>query len=275
MKNIFKKNHIIITALAIMIVIAGYLSFTNDDTADKKGTLQTDATGSGDYEEFTALDGMDLVTETGTTGVTGDKTTDDKDDTVLDDADAADKAAETTGDDENDEAIDTNSALESDELGDISDEDILANAKDVTDNGELNLEEGVPGEAVLANAASQIDSSYFITNKFEREQLRAKIRSYYMDIINSKELSEEQKQTALDGMMEFTDIMAKEKKAEMKLEAKGFADSIVFMNDGAVDVVVNSESLTDQQLAIIESIVKDETGVSVENIDIDPVVFSE
>lgn len=31
MKNIFKKNQIIITALAIMIVIAGYLSFTNKD----------------------------------------------------------------------------------------------------------------------------------------------------------------------------------------------------------------------------------------------------
>ena len=38
MKNIFKKNQIIITALAIMIIIAGYLSFTNDDKLDDSGT---------------------------------------------------------------------------------------------------------------------------------------------------------------------------------------------------------------------------------------------
>ena len=47
------------------------------------------------------------------------------------------------------------------------------------------------------------------------------------------------------------------------------------MNEGTVDVVVNAEALTDQQLAIIESVVKDETGVAIENIDINPAVFSE
>jgi stage III sporulation protein AH len=273
MKNIFKKNHIIITALAIMIVIAGYLSFTNDDAADKKDAIQTDAMNSGDYEEFTDSEGVDVATTTGTdtTGTKNDTTAADKD-TTLDDANAADKDAEAT-DDENDETTGTDK--DADELGDISDEDMLANAQDVTDNGELDLEEGVPGEAVLANAASKIDASYFVANKFEREQVRAKIKENYMDIINSKELSKEQKQAAVDSMLEFNDIMAKEKKAEMILEAKGFADSIVFMNEGTVDVVVNAEALTDQQLAIIESVVKDETGVAIENIDINPAVFSE
>ncbi len=270
MKNIFKKNHIIITALAIMIVIAGYLSFTNDDMAGKEDAVQTDAMNSGDYDEYTASGEMDVATTTGT-----DTTGEDTDDTTLDDVDAEDTDDtddEANVDDENDETTDTNDA---DELGDISDEDILANAQNVSDNGELDLEEGVPGEAVLANAASQIDPSYFVANKFEREQTRARIKANYMDIIDSKEVSEEQKQVAIDKMLAFTEMMNKEKKAEMLLEAKGFSDSIVFMGDGTVDVVVNAEALTDQQLAIIESIVKDETGIAVENIDINPAVFSE
>jgi stage III sporulation protein AH len=273
MKNIFKKNHIIITALAIMIVIAGYLSFTNDDLANKKDTVETDAKNNGDYEEFTDSEGMDLATADGTdTDVTDDTDatddTTDTDDVTDEDTDELDA----TADDENDETSDD---TESDELGDISDEDMVADAQKVSDNGELDLEEGVPGEAVLANAASTIDASYFVTNRIEREQVRAKNRSYYLDIINSETVSKEQRQAAVDSMLELTDIISKENKTEMLLEAKGFDGSIVFIDDGVVDVVVNAEALTDQQLAIIEKVVKDKTGISVENININPVVISE
>ena len=39
MKRLFRKNQIIITALAIMIVIAGYLNFTADQTKPVKKSL--------------------------------------------------------------------------------------------------------------------------------------------------------------------------------------------------------------------------------------------
>ena len=265
MKNIFKKNHIIITALAIMIIIAGYLSFTNDDLADKKDAIETEATNDGDYEEFTDSEDMDLVT-VDDTGVEDAEATDADDKNV----DLTAEDAETV-DDENDETADNTK----DELADISDEDMLADAQKVSDNGELDLEEGVPGEAVLANAASTIDASYFASNKIEREQVRAKNKADYMEIINSTTVSKDQRQSAVDCMLELTDIITKENKTEMLLEAKGFAEPIVFMDDGKVDVVVNAEALTDQQLAIIEEVVKDKTGVAVEYISINPVVISE
>jgi stage III sporulation protein AH len=280
MKNIFKKNQIIITALAIMIVIAGYLSFTNDDTPDDANTLEATNPDSEDYDVFTEMeDGMELATDTTTddtdTDTTDTDTTDtdtdttDNEDTTLDDTDE-----DTTAEEDNDETDDVDTdADESDELGDISDEDLLETAQNVADNGELEPEDGVPGEAVLANAA--IDSSYFISTKIEREQTRASNRETLMDVIGSAEISNEQKQEATERMIELVDIAEKENATENLLAAKGFDGAVVFIVDGEVDVVVNAANLTDQQLAVIEDVVKDKTDIAVEHISINPVVIAE
>jgi len=277
MKNIFKKNQIIITALAIMIVIAGYLSFTNDDTPDDPNTLEATNPDSEDYDVFTELeDGMELATDTGTGTDTTDTDTTDTDDTTTTDTDTTldDTDAATTGTEDNDETtevgVEENAA---DELGDISDEDLLETAQNVADNGELELEDGVPGEAVLASAA--LDSGFFISKKIEREQTRAMSRESLMDVIGSTTISEEAKEKAIARMIELTNISEKEKNAEMLLEAKGFDGAVVFIAEGEVDVVVNAETLTDQQLAIIENVVKTKTDITAEHISINPVVVSE
>ena len=43
MKNVFKKNQIIITTLALMIVVAGYVSYTNGNLKDKDVARETSA----------------------------------------------------------------------------------------------------------------------------------------------------------------------------------------------------------------------------------------
>ncbi len=265
MKNIFKKNHIIITALAIMIVIAGYLSFTNRDAAEKADKSDNEVVETGDYEEFTQVKDGDEVSEDGTMDI--EEVSEVSDILETDATDQEEVASEEDGDQLNAQKEDT------EELTDISDEDVLADAHDVSDNGELNLEEGVPGEAVLAKAT--IDSSYFVSNRVKREQVRSKSKELYMELIQSPDITNEQKQKAIDGMLELTDVIDKENATEMLLEAKGFADAVVFISDGKAEVVVNASSLTDQQLAIIESVVKEKTGIEVKNIGINPVVIEE
>ncbi|MDF2941783.1 MAG: putative rane protein [Herbinix sp.] len=276
MKNIFKKNQIIITALAIMIVIAGYLSFTNDDTPkNDANTLEATNPDSEDYDIFTELEeGTDVATETGTDAdVTGTEATDADVETDTTDVATEDADADVTVAEDSDETTPVASEDASEETADISDEDILDTAQDVADNGELNLDDGVPGEAVLANAAR--DSSFFISTKIEREQTRAMSKDTLMDVIGSTTISEEAKQEAIDRMIELTDIAEKENATEMLLEAKGFDGAVVFIVDGEADVVVNAETLSDQQLAIIESVVKDKTDISAKHITINPVVVTE
>lgn len=280
MKNIFKKNHIIITALAIMIVIAGYLSFTNRDTAEDTDNAETANLDTDEYDEFTELDGLEVVTDTTGTEDTATDTTDTTTDTAGTE-DTTTDTTDTTVDDTNAEttAAQDDAALEETatdgDLGesDISDEDILATAQDVTDNGELDLEEGVPGEAVLANAA--IDASYFISTKIDREQVRSKNKDTLMELIGSEVISDEAKQDAIATMIELTEIAEKENAAEMLLEAKGFNGAVVFIVDDQVDVVVNAETLSEQQLAIIEDVVKSKTEFAVGNIHITPVVVAD
>lgn len=269
MKNIFKKNHIIITALAIMIVIAGYLAFTNKDKPDE-GAVTTANPATDDYEEFTGLDGLEEVNDNmanADTDVNGadmaDTDVEGTDTAGATDAETSGEAASAETDDKNDEMAGN----------DISDEDILANSSTVSDNGELNTEDGVPGEAVLASTT--LDASYFTSKRLDREQIRAKNREIFLEIIQSTDLSKDEKKAAVNGMIELTDIQDKEGAAEMLLEAKGFDGAIVFINDGTVDVVVNSATLTEQQLAIIEEIVKEKTDIPVEHININPVVVAD
>ena len=87
-----------------------------------------------------------------------------------------------------------------------------------------------------------------------------------MEIINNVNISEEQKQEAVDGMIALTDIAEKETAAEILLEAKGFEDVVVSITDGMVDVVVNTADLSEAQRAQIEDIVVRKTGIGAENI---------
>ncbi len=269
MKNIFKKNQIIITALAIMIVIAGYLSFTNDDKPDDADTVMTN---NPDYDVVVGVDGVDYAQNTTDVGdIPGDDTTDITDDTTNGEADDTADADQADGEDETaatDEEKDTIG-----ELGDISDEDILAAANDVTDTGELDIEY-VPGEAVLASTT--LDGSFFISKKLEREQDRARSRADLRALIESSTVSEASKEPLIERMIELTNIAEIENNTEVMLEAKGFSDAMVTMNaDGDVNVVINTPSLSDQQLAIVEDVVVKETNASIDKITVNPVIISE
>ncbi len=270
MKNIFKKNQIIITALAIMIVIAGYLSFTNKDKPDLDSATTTNP------DVVTDTDGTYLVHNTDDLGDTPtDDAADITDDTNNDTLNATDSETLDATDDENDDVTPVNveEDVNTQELGDISDEDLMASANKVSDTGELDLED-IPGEAVLASTT--LDGSFFISKKIEREQDRARSKADLKALIESTNISEASKQPIIERMIELTNIAEIENNTEVMLEVKGFADAMVTMNaDGDVNVVINTPSLSDQQLAIIEDIVLKETNTTIDKITINPVVVSE
>ena len=230
MKNMVKKNQVMITALALMIAVAGYLNFA----------------GNRITQEEIVTTGSDTV-----------------------------ETAKVTGDDsqyEDIQSMDSELVLEEDNYLEQSMDDILA--EDITvDEENADLEAGsdsveeitgdVPGEAVFTSVAGMDSLS---GAKLLKEQTRAKSRETFLEIINNTNIAEEQKQEAIDGMIELTDVAEKETAAEILLEAKGFEDVIVSITDDMVDVVVNTAELTEAQRAQIEDIVVRKTGMNPEAI---------
>lgn len=248
MKNLIKKNQLMITALAIMLAIAGYLQFAG--TAPAQEYLEVN-----DSNVYTGSAGL-----TGTDGVAAeDYTTQD-----LLDLSAEDLLQSGVTDIE---------SLDSDMEGEPA-EDFLDAPVQLSQNlssEELSTpEEGeIPGEAVFTSTTGVAVLS---EAKLLKEQTRAKNMETLLEIINSAGLTEEQKQDAVNNMVNMTAIAEKEAAAEILLEAKGFSDVVVSINGDAVDVVVNAAALDDVMRAQIEDIVTRKTDIAPENIIISTVV---
>jgi len=261
-KSLIKKNQLMITALAIMIAIAGYLQFAGNNleeeylNADEENVTSVDSGGvitdnytAGNVEEAAELDGLLDLSEEDllSAGLTEIESLDSESDVIVEDYLAEDM-----------QVSDTASGQVADAEGTTG--EMVAEATPET--GEI------PGEAVFTstNGVTVLSEA-----KLLKEQTRAKNKETLMDIINSSGLTDEQKQDAVNSMVQMTEYAEMEAAAEILLEAKGFTDVVVSINGDAVDVVVNAAELTDAQRAQIEDIVKRKTEIAAENIVISTV----
>ena len=230
MKNMVKKNQVMITALALMIAVAGYLNFAGNRITQEEivttgsDTVETAKVTGEDpqYEDIQSMD-SELVLE-------------------------EDNYLEQSMDDILAEDITVDDGSTDLEAGSDSVEEITGD---------------VPGEAVFTSVAGMDSLS---GAKLLKEQTRAKSKETFLEIINNTNIAEEQKQEAIDGMIALTDVAEKETAAEILLEAKGFEDVVVSITDDMVDVVVNTAELTEAQRAQIEDIIVRKTGMNPEAI---------
>ncbi|MBR6626603.1 MAG: SpoIIIAH-like family protein [Lachnospiraceae bacterium] len=251
MKSLLKKNQLMITSLAIMLAIAGYLQFAGTNLEDEylqvndmadAGNMLTDIS---DEDLLSAgLQEIDSMDEDGAV-ITENYLSDDMsviDVPVLSDADTGNG----TG---------------------IPGEAVFTGNSNVNGEGTVNTE-NIINDSV---ASTSVNVAIMSEAKLLKEQTRAKNKETLLDIINSEGLTDAQKQTAVDNMVRMTAVAEKELAAEILLEAKGFADVIVSINGDCADVVVNAAQLTDIERAQIEDIVKRKAEIPAENIIISTV----
>lgn len=242
MKNMVKKNQIMITALAIMIAVAGYLNFA----------------GSRITEEEIMTAGSDTVV-TDQQGIT------ESDEEVAALFEISDEDMEQAQYGEI-ESMDSDVVLQEENYLDETMEEVMAEntAQDITPEAENQLSEGeTPGEAVFTSSASLNTLS---GARLLKEQTRARNKETLLEIINNVNIGEEQKQEAVNNMIAITDVAEKETAAEILLESKGFDDVVVSITDETVDVVVNAAELSEAQRAQIEDIIIRKTGAAPEAI---------
>ncbi len=236
MKKFARKNQWIITALAVLIAVAGYLNFTGEEMNKNglKSVMSLSGKQTAAPEEQAQVENEAAAEETG-------KKTDKK------------------------ESQETSAQTTTDISAEDSGEDYA-----VADSGELkSASEENPGEAVMVS--NSLGADYFSSAKLSREQSRAKNKETLMNIINNDKIASKDKKSAIDQVAQLTKDAQLESAAELMLEAKGFTDSVVSIEKGSVDVIVNAGELSQQQLAQITDIVTRKTKISPDNIVITPV----
>lgn len=274
MKKLWKRNQIMITALALMIAIAGYLNFMG-----KKVDEENLFTTSAQFEEasgVTTEDGTDMAAVTDITDESLALLPEQENGAIdesaaMTDIDSMDSEDEMVYSDYLDENQAENVSAAADDAA--LDETAMAGTEENAASGEVaqvteDYTGETPGEAVFTS--SQAISSIAGANLM-KEQTRAKNKEALLNIINAENLPESAKQDAVNSMIELTDITQKECAAEILLEAKGFADVVVSISGDVADVIVQADDLTEAQRAQIEDIVSRKTGIDAENIIISPV----
>lgn len=239
MKKLFRRNQIIVTTLAIMIAAAGYLNYAG----------KNDLAAEGNVYEAGAMDISD-------------------EDILAENQQLLGKQGDLLEIPSLDHDMGNTELAEAETLADSG--GMEANAGEEAAQGTGETDGGAktgfdnPGEAVLTSGMSVTD--YIAGVQLNREQTRAKNKETLLNIINSTSIQEQAKQEAIQNMIALTEISEKENAAETLLMAKGFADPVVSVTSGKVDVVVNAASITDAQRAQIEDVVKRKTEVGAENI---------
>ena len=221
-----KRNQIMITALAVMIAIAGYLNFAGNKISEESLVVADEVMTE---EEMPAL--LDLSEED-----------------ILSDIGSLEEDAQLT-----------ENYLEED----MEYSDIVVDLSGNEEEEQEEMIEGIPGEAVFTStqAVSTLSSARLL-----KEQTRAKNKEVLEEIVNNEVLDSAQKEEAVVNMIAMTDRSEKEMEAEILLSAKGFTETVVSMGDNSVDVVVCADALNDAQLAQIMDIVTRKTQIDAENV---------
>lgn len=241
MKRIFRKNQMIITALALLIAVAGYISYTQTRT-DEMMTASTEEM-AGAEETLLDLSEADLTEE------------------IFTDTEDSEEAGDP-------DAGSTVLASAQKEDGGKTAEDVAAGKSEIAGKAETTgkSEESTSGEKVEGKS-SEIASQM----KLNREQTRSKNKETLLEIVNNEKLSDNQKEDAVKQLQEMIEVAEKESTAENLLLAKGFTDVVVNLTDDGADVVLNMGDVTEAKRAQVEDIVKRKTGVAAEQIVITPI----
>lgn len=233
MKRIKQKNQIIITFLALLIAVSGYLHFVGEEAGN-------------------ASKAISAVTQ---------KPLDEGIETTIGQISAQDI------ENKNEVPKTTKAATTSKPTGE---ESAKEESNKEEKNKEENVPDSTTvGQAVLVNTT--INADYFYTAKLGREQIRAKNTEILMEIVNNKELSEKEKKVATEEIINITKASELENAIENLLAAKGFENCVVSVGKDSADVVVDISSITLEQAAIIEDVVMRKTGFSSGDIVITPI----
>ena len=235
MKNILKKNQVIISAIAIMLIAAGYMNYTTNT----KDALQ--ASALADSEQYAGLGDAKLVSanvEENVQGTELNTETNNATDTASNTASNNTKETNATKMENNNNNIENNTNIET------------------TSNTTSNT------------ADNTTSNEYFTESRLEREKMYSQMLESYQNILENSQISETQKEISQNEIKNINDKKNAIMIAENLIKNKGFEDVLIFVNGESVSVIIKGKEITPEQIAQIQNIVSRELSAEVDNIHI-------
>lgn len=231
--KILKRNQIIISVLALMLITVGYMSYTsNVQNAVETGKLM-------DAEKFAGIGDARLVSSNNT--VESNVAENDK-----------------LPNDEKSNEIENASSISDDSANEIT-----------TSTTENSNEQGVvPNNSAQTTSAQTTGANYFAVSKLERDTMYSQMVESYQNIISNNAVSPDQKNISTQEISKINNKKNSIMIAENLIKNLGFQDVVIFVNDNSTSVIVKAEKLSEADVAQIQNIVCREIGVETENIHI-------
>lgn len=111
-------------------------------------------------------------------------------------------------------------------------------------------------------------NDYFNAFRAERSEVRAKEIEYLRELINGSNVDAESIQDVQERLLQLVGNMEKEFTIESRIRGKGFLDAAATVMPDSASIVIDGESLTDEEVARILDIVITETGLSASAVKI-------
>lgn len=228
MKQILKKNQIIISVIAIMLIAAGYMNYTSNE----KQALETAALT--DSEKYAGIGDATLVSAN-----------------VADDNNL----------EKNDEVqnIIDDSAKNEEKKDEIKSNDQNTESKENIVQNEINT-----STTVTETSGDQ----YFAKLRLERDKMYSQMLESYQKILSNNQISETQKEISENEIKKINDTRNAIMIAENLIKNKGFQDLIIFINGDSISIIVKAKELKEEQIAQIQNIISRELKGEIENIHI-------
>lgn len=230
MRKNFKKNQVVIFVIALMLMTAGYLNFTNEQKT-REDLLPTSSLA--DSEKIAAIGDATLVNANQTV--------------------------------ENKTNINVNQVNVNKESNSISSNTILTNNHIIEQNKNTAKNNN---ETNQTNAEETREDSYFTQSRLDRDAMYSQMLANYQKILETSNITAEEKTNAQKEIKRINDEKNAIMIAENLIKTKGFEDIVLFVNNGNVSAILKTEKLDENQIAQIQNIITRELNVKVNRINV-------
>ena len=132
------------------------------------------------------------------------------------------------------------------------------------DNEGFDYNEGA-GAEVEENETSEV-LAYFASTQVSRDRARDEALAVLQNVVDTAETDSAERSQALEDIATIANNIEAEANIEAMVMAKGFEQCVAIINDGLCTVVVMTEGLLPNQMAQINEIVYEQTGIKPGNI---------